>query len=55
VQFGSVAATNLSIVSDTQLTVTSPPPNASGTVDVTVTTSTGVSTISAADQFTYSG
>ena len=55
VQFGSVAATNLSIVSDTQLTVTSPPPNASGTVDVTVTTSTGTSAISAADQFTYSG
>jgi hypothetical protein len=55
VQFGSVAATNLSIVSDTQLTVTSPPPNASGTVDVTVTTPAGTSAASTADQFTYSG
>jgi N-acetylmuramoyl-L-alanine amidase/IPT/TIG domain len=36
VLFGSVAATNLNVASDTQLTVTSPPPNASGAVDVTV-------------------
>jgi trimeric autotransporter adhesin len=53
VLFGSVAGTNLTVVSDTQLTVTSPPPNASGTVDVTVTTPAGTSATSAADQFTY--
>jgi IPT/TIG domain len=55
VLFGSVAATNLNVVSDTQLTVTSPPPNVSGTVDVTVTTPAGTSATSAADQFTYGG
>jgi hypothetical protein len=53
VLFGSVPGTNLTVASDTQLTVTSPPPNASGTIDVTVTTSAGTSAASAADQFTY--
>jgi hypothetical protein len=33
--------------------VTSPPPQASGTVDVTVTAPAGTSATSAADQFTY--
>ena len=55
VQFGSVPAAGLNVASDTQLTVTSPPPNASGSLDVTVTTPAGVSATSAADQFTYSG
>jgi IPT/TIG domain len=53
VLFGSVPGTNLTVVSDTQLTVTSPPPRASGTVDVTVTAPAGTSATSAADQFTY--
>ena len=35
VNFGSIAATNLNVVSETQLTVTSPAPSASGAVDVT--------------------
>jgi IPT/TIG domain-containing protein len=38
VRFGTVAATNLAVAGDTQLTVTSPPATASGAVDVTVTT-----------------
>ena len=59
VSFGSVSTTNLIILSDTQLAVTSPPPatsppsNASGVVDVTVTTPAGTSATSPADQFTY--
>jgi hypothetical protein len=53
VQFGSVPANDLNVASDTQLTVTSPPPNASGSLDVTVTTPAGVSALSAADLFTY--
>jgi hypothetical protein len=39
------------VVSDTEITATSPP--GSGTVDVTVTTPAGTSAISGADQFTY--
>jgi hypothetical protein len=54
VSFGSVAATNLAVASDTQLTVTSPAPIASGAaVDVTVTTPAGTSATSPADKFTY--
>ena len=53
VMFGSVPGTNLTVVSDTQLTVTSPPPNASGAVDVTVSTPAGTSAGSPADLFTY--
>jgi len=53
VRFGTVAATNLAVACDTQLTVTSPPATASGAVDVTVTTPGGTSSASAADQFTY--
>jgi trimeric autotransporter adhesin len=53
VLFGSVPGTNLTVVNDTQLTVTSPPPQASGTVDVTVTAPAGTSAPSAAGQFTY--
>ena len=53
VSFGTVAATNLTVASDTQLSVTSPAANASGAVDVTVTTPVGTSATSAADQFTY--
>ena len=53
VHFGSEAATNLDVASDTQLTVECPAATASGTVDVTVTTPVGTSATSAADQFTY--
>jgi hypothetical protein len=53
VMFGSVPATDLNVVDDTQLTVTSPPPNVSGTVDVIVYTGESLSETSAADQFTY--
>ena len=53
VSFGTVTTTNLTVASDTQLTVPSPAATTSGTVDVTVTTPAGTSAISAADQFTY--
>jgi IPT/TIG domain len=51
VSFGRMAASNVSIQSDTQITATSPA--GSGTVDVTVTTPGGTSATSSADQFTY--
>jgi hypothetical protein len=53
VHFGTMTATSLTVVSDTQLTVPSPTPTTPGTVDVTVTTPAGTSATSAADQFTY--
>jgi hypothetical protein len=53
VSFGQIAALDLSVASDTQLTVTSPPAAASGAVDVTVITPAGTSAASAAGQFTY--
>ncbi len=55
VLFGSVAATDLNVVDDTQLTVTSPPPNASGAVDVTVYTGEASSSTSSNDLFTDEG
>ncbi len=51
VKFGSNAA-NDTVVSDTQITATSPP-GAAGAVDITVTTPAGTSATSAADKFTY--
>jgi kumamolisin len=54
VNFGSDAGTDVNVVSDTQLTVTSPAASASGAVDVTVTTPAGTSATSSADQFTAS-
>ncbi len=53
VAFGSTAASNISVKSDTQVTTTSPAANRSGAVDVTVTTPNGTSGTSSADQFTY--
>ena len=55
VQFGSIAAATATVrvVSDTEITVTSPAPASLGTVNVTVTTPGGTSATSAADQFTY--
>jgi hypothetical protein len=51
VNFGASAATNLTVVSSTQITATSPP--GSGTVDVIVTNAGGSSATSPVDQFTY--
>ena len=51
VSFGSNGATNVNVLSSTQITATSPP--GSGTVDVTVTTSGGTSATGPADRFTY--
>ena len=51
VDFGANGATNVTVVSSSQITATSSP--GSGTVDVTVTTPGGTSATSAADQFTY--
>ena len=51
VDFGTVAATAVNVLSSTSLTATSPP--GTETVVVTVTTSGGTSASSADDQFTY--
>jgi len=51
VAFGGVVAPAFTVDSDIQITAISPP--GSGVVDVTVTTSGGVSPVTVADQFTY--
>ena len=51
VAFGGVIASAFTVDSDTQITVISPP--GSGVVDVTVTTSGGISPATAVDRFTY--
>jgi hypothetical protein len=51
VHFGSNAATNLEVISDTEVTVTSPA--GSGVVDVTVTAGQHTSQPAAPDQFAY--
>ncbi|MGA2122555.1 MAG: IPT/TIG domain-containing protein [Methanoregula sp.] len=52
VNFGSTAATHVSVVSATSVTATAPA-GAAGTVDVTVTTAGSTSVTSASDQYTY--
>src|SRR5262249_36935324 len=52
VTFGTVPAAGFTVVSATQITATAPP-QATGVVDVTVTTPSGTSATSAADHFTY--
>jgi hypothetical protein len=52
VRFGTAAATNLNVLSATQLTATSPA-SAAGAVNVIVTTPGGTSATSASDAFTY--
>ncbi|WP_405526323.1 IPT/TIG domain-containing protein [Streptomyces avidinii] len=52
VRFGSVAATNVTVIGPEELTVRVPP-QARGTVDVTVTTPNGTSPITGAARFTY--
>ena len=51
VHFGLTAATNVTVVSPSEVTATSPA--GTGTVDVTVTTPVGTSATSPADQFLY--
>jgi IPT/TIG domain len=51
VNFGTNAATDVTINSDTKITVISPPGN--GAVTITVTSHVGASPVSAAAQFTY--
>ena len=52
VDFGSVPARGFFVNSATQITVEVPPGSA-GTVDVTVKTSAGTTTVTSADQYTY--
>jgi len=51
VAFGSTQATTFTANSDNEITVTSPP--GTGTVDIVVTTTKGISATSPADQFIY--
>lgn len=53
VSFGTTAASNFNVDSDTQISAISPAANQSGTVDVTVTTPNGTSSTTSADQFIY--
>jgi hypothetical protein len=52
VAFGTAAASNLTVVSDTELTATAPA-HAAGVADVTVTTAKGTSAVVSADHYTY--
>jgi hypothetical protein len=52
VMFGSVAASSFTVNSATSITATSPP-QATGVVDITVTTYTGTSASTSSDHFTY--
>ncbi|MCX5192332.1 IPT/TIG domain-containing protein [Streptomyces sp. NBC_00249] len=52
VKFGSVSASNVNVIGPEELTAEAPP-QARGTVDVTVTTPNGTSPTSGADQYTY--
>jgi RHS repeat-associated protein len=52
VTFGATAATSLTVNSSTQITATSPAENPV-TVDITVTNSSGTSSIATADQYTF--
>lgn len=55
VDFGSVAATDVTVVSASEITAVAPTPTAIATVDVTVHTSLGTSPYVIGDQFTYTG
>ncbi len=52
VSFGAVVSTQVTVVSDTEITAVSPP-GAAGTVDITVATPYGTSIPSGTDHFTY--
>jgi alpha-tubulin suppressor-like RCC1 family protein len=51
VKFGSTSSAAFTVKSDTQITATSPPESAVGTLDVTVTTLVGTTAISSSDHF----
>ncbi len=53
VNFGGTAASSFTVNSDTSITATAPAASAVGPVDVTVTTPSGTSATSGADQYTY--
>ncbi len=53
VNFGATAASSFTVNSDTSITATAPAATAVGPVDVTITTPSGTSPTSSADQFTY--
>jgi hypothetical protein len=53
VDFGTVASIGSMSYSSTQITTTIPPSVDAGTVNITVTTPAGTSSVSAADQYTY--
>jgi hypothetical protein len=53
VNFDGTAASSFTVNSDTSITATAPAATAVGPVDVTVTTPSGTSATSGADQFTY--
>jgi large repetitive protein len=52
VKFGSALATNVTVVSATKITATSPA-HATGLVDVHLTTPSGTSAITTNDHYTY--
>jgi hypothetical protein len=52
VVFGTANATAFTVSSDTSLTATAPP-QAAGTVDITVTTAAGISSTTSADRYTF--
>jgi uncharacterized protein YkwD len=54
VKFGATAAATVTVMNDTTITAVSPA-NSVSTVDVTVTTAAGTSTITPLDQFTFTG
>lgn len=53
IHFGTVPAVTFTVISDTSITVTAPATFAAGTIDITVTTGSGTSPISSADEYTY--
>ncbi len=55
VDFGTVASIGSMTYSGTSITTTIPPSVDPGTINITVTTPAGTSTVSAADQYTYTG
>jgi len=55
VDFGSVASIGSISYSSSQITTTIPPSVNAGTVDITVTTPAGTSSVSPADHYTYAG
>ena len=55
VSFGGVPAFGFTVLSDTQIAVSSPPVSMSGVVDVMVSTPSGTSATSSGDKFTFLG